>query len=132
MSDENATGSVETRYFTGTIPYEILIRIIELSDLGPLIKCQLLNRSTYQLISLFSNQVVDSVASRESYYKHRLFTQDRPKRLTIAYLRHIAMAHKFCREISMKHFELNVVGDIQLDTVCSEQQRNIDRFRTTP
>lgn len=107
-SDESATAAVETRYFTGTIPYEILLQIIELVDLHTLLKCQSLNGTTYQLISLFSDQIVNSVASRQSYYKNCLFTRGRPDRLTIAYLRHVHIADGFCSMICRRRFGLEV------------------------
>ncbi len=117
-----------TRYFTGTIPSEILLNIIEQCDLHTLLKCQKLNRAINQLITLFSDQIVKSVSSRELYYRHPLFTQGRPDRLTVAYLRHIHTAHLFCMKLCMKHFAQDFVDGAMRERIFPKQKRMIETF----
>jgi hypothetical protein len=127
-NDEGISPTSEVRRFTGTIPYEILLKIIEQCDVTTLIKCQKLNKATYQLFSLFSDQIVNSVASRQSYYKHNLFTRGRPQRLTIAYLKHIHMAHLFCHRICMQRFGSDVSKPGEWAKLSPERRETISTF----
>jgi hypothetical protein len=53
----------ETRCFTGTIPYEMLLQIIERCDVRTTLKCSL-NTSSDQLIPPFSDPKANAVTSR--------------------------------------------------------------------
>jgi hypothetical protein len=122
-NDDTAVSAMETRYFTGTIPDEILLSIIERCDVHTLVICQTLSRSINQLISLFSHQIVKAVASQQGYYNHPIFTRERPDRLTVAYLLRTHTASLFCRDLCVKRFGKDVVNRILRDRKLPEKEK---------
>jgi hypothetical protein len=124
----SATSTIETRRFTGTIPYDILLNIIERCDVPTLMMCRRLNKSTRQLILLFSHQLVDKVASREIYYKQPLFKHHRPARLTLSYLSNVHLAHMFCMKMCVKRYGGVAVSEALAQAVDARQDKTIRWF----
>lgn len=130
MTDGAVSVSHETRYFSGTIPSEILLSIIERCDVPTLVRCLSLNRSTKQLISLFSHQIVDSIASRQYYYHHPIFTRDKPDKLTVAYLLQTHLAHQLCMNIFVSHFGKDS-DNMSLGENSPEKRKQMATFQYT-